>query len=256
MVRRSRRGHTLTELLVGMAVMGLLFVVLSWAVTYSQSAVRQATGSQDSSDQLKRATRMLRMDLLQTSRSQISVCNVGAGPIPEGRAVWFLSSIDNLGVAQRDSSGYPLWVKQILYYSLVPQQHDSLAGGIPCQSGLGPLGVEDFCPHKVLIRKEIDLGSSGTLENLLSTADIQPYLTRPQGVDYGAMRSEPGVKKVNAICRSLLFFYADFQLPGVNVDIRAVDDKRAQKEIPLGRVSLTNSTYTQSYTTTIIPETP
>ncbi|MBS2038376.1 prepilin-type N-terminal cleavage/methylation domain-containing protein [bacterium] len=251
----SRRGFSLLESLISLAVLSGMLLLLALATHYSESALRHTVGSVDASTQLKRAAHWLRRDLLQTSKSKLETCDVpvSAAGLAEGKALWFLSCLDASGKPTRDNAGNPAWKKNILYYSIKPQQHDSLAG-ITCQPG-GPSGLDDFCAHKVLIRKEIRYQSGSGPEVLIPSSAIASYLKAPNQLDFSVVRDTPD-QTVTVLARQLLAFDAQAQDGGVDISIQAVELARARREIAIGNQSLSNSKFTQSYRFQVLPDLP
>lgn len=249
-----RRGFSLVESLISLAVLSGLLVLLAMATQYSESALRQTVGSVDASTQLKRTARWLHRDLLQTSASKIESCAVPpAAGLAEGRALWFLSCLDSSGKPTRDNAGGPAWKRNVLYYSIKPQQHTALVGFL-CQPG-GLTGLDDFCPHKVLIRKEIRYQPGSGPELLIPPSAIGTYLKAPNQMDFSVVRDAPG-QSVTVLARQLLTFDARVQNAGVDISIQAVELARAKRQLAVGSQSLSGSKFTQSYEFRVLPDLP
>lgn len=191
---------------------------------------RNISASEDASLALKRAHRMVEHDLLQCNFNDMNAATVPPSlSASDGTAVWCLSALGPGKTTLMTPDGQPFWQRNILYYLVVPQGHTSCAGGA------GPNGLDDRCPHKVLIRKVIDSGTPTTptsdpiadREALLTGGEIGGFLTRPIGLDVSAMKSEPGVQEVEIVATNLLWFETrrepDPDIPKeIQVDIRAV----------------------------------
>lgn len=255
----KRRAQTVLELIVSCLVLGLLLIILATAMAKSEYVWRRLNGSADSSVRLKRAIQKLRRDLAQTEVNQLAI---GASPatvggFPDGSALWCLScEAGDQPVLKGDS--HPFWCKTILYYVSIPIHHDQLVGQV-CAGGLGPEGVDDRCPHKCLIRKEIDLAPATTTspqaneEVLPPLASLRPYMTRPQTLGAQEMKLEPGVKSVSVLAYPILSFKATQSNQQVNLDIRAVSILAARRKVRLGIDSLWDSPLTFQQTTRVMP---
>lgn len=242
--------------------MTLLMVVLGQALVQAQNSFRNVSGTAESSDSLRKVSRELRLELLQTSASQIGVGNSCSSlGSPDGQALWFLSNLDSNGQPRFDSIGAPFWTKTVLYYLAVPNSHSSLFG-YDCAGGAGPGGYDDRCPHKVLIRKEIDSGvatnlaDDTTAELPMSSAQIATYLTRPNGYTVTTV-GQPGLRSAEIVGRNLLTFRLSSSINDtITIDTRAVAIARARTKVALGAVSLYDSPYTFSFSLTVIPTVP
>lgn len=243
-------------------VMGLLTIVLGQAMSQAQNSFRSVSGAAESSDSLRKVSRELRAEVMQTSASQLGVGNSCSSltAAPDGQALWFLSNLDNTGKARFDATGAPFWCKTVLYYIVVPNGHGSLFG-FDCAGGAGPGGFDDRCPHKVIIRKEIDFApstnfaDSASLETLPAAASITPYLTRPNG--YKMNFAEPGLLSAQLVGRNFLTFELTSSMPNtITITTRAVSIARARTKLALGSTSLYDSPFTYNFALTVIPSVP
>lgn len=252
----GRTGYTMIEVMVTLAIAGILLTVLALAVQMSDQAVRKATGSHDSSLLLKKAARRLRQDLMQTSRQETRIVNIsGSGGVLEGQALCFLSSRDSQGVDQVSTAGGPKWMCNVIYYCVAPAQHDSFAGQ-SCTQSLGLWGIDDRCAHKVLIRKEIDQPGSPDPEVLLSAPQLSSEVIRPTKLDISAILSGVNCQKAEIVGTQMLGMAVQSTSKGIQVRLATVDVSRASKEKGIGTSSLLNTSYTQSYDFIIKPEMP
>jgi prepilin-type N-terminal cleavage/methylation domain-containing protein len=251
-------GYTVLEVMVTLAIAGILLSALGLAVQMSDQAVRKATGSHDSSLLLKKAARRIRQDLLQTSKQtlQIAAFNGPTG-VAEGQALCVLTSRSDQGIDQVSTAGGPTWLYNVIYYCITPTQHDSFAGQ-SCTQSLGSWGIDDRCAHKVLIRKEIDLPSSSPpdSEPLLSASQLTNEIVAPVRLDVSGIRSGANCRKVEIIGIQMLGMSVEQTNQGLHVRLATVDVPRATKEKGIGSSSLLNSSYTQSYDFTVNPEMP
>lgn len=263
-MRRSRtnRAFSVLELVIASVVMSLLMVVLGQAMIQAQNSFHNVTGTSEAADELRRVSRDLRLDLIQTSASQLGVGNSCSSlGSPDGQALWFLSNLDGAGQPKFLSDGSPFWQKNVLCYLVVPDDHQRVFGQL-CAGGAGPGGYDDRCPHKVLVRKEIDFGTAtnladdSTVESLMAVADIAPYLQRPMG--YKVLTAgQPGLKSAQIVGRNLLTFNLSSSMPNtITIDTRSVSIPRARTKVAIGSVSLFSSPFTYQFSLTVIPSVP
>lgn len=268
---RPHQAFTLLEVTITSALMVVLMIFLGEAFRQSQKVFRNTTATSDASGEIRGTIHRISRDLRQAQRSLVNTTNVPASLFaPDGSALWFLSNLDS--VTQQPlflSDGSPRWQRNILYYLVVPNNHAGLFG-ITCGGGIGPgpLGHDDRCPHKVLIRKEIDFPPATSpidevVEPLMTPAQIANYLTRPIGYSTTNMSAEPGLEEVSIVARRMLGFEV---LPSgggvfadggpIDIELRATGIARAQKEVAIGSTSLYNSPLTYHFSLTINPNEP
>ncbi|MCE7872127.1 hypothetical protein DYH09_17340 [bacterium CPR1] len=246
LLKRARAAHSLTELVVVFGIFSLLLMVAGVLFNESRSTLRRTSGIDTCMRELRKARAAVERDLVLARPGALSRSFVGdslGGGGRDGEALWFLSPIDPAtGEVVRKQDGTPFWQRNVLYYLVVPQNHNNTFGQI-CAGGAGANGYDDRCPHKVLIRKEIDSGpptlptDETTEETLLN--NVAPYLTRPNGFDLTAMAEAGlGEKKIVA---SFLLGFESFSAPPpaglpveVLVDVRAMSIEEARKEIRVG----------------------
>ena len=261
---RLRRGFSLIELSLSIALLAVLMLVTSAALKNSQILWRQMVGSTDAEDQLRRVHAVIQRDM-EMAGSQIGVTNVtaslGGGATADGSAFWCLSPLDSSGRVARKYNGTPLYQRNVLYYLIVPNNHQQVYG-TTCAGGAGPGGYDDRCPHKVLVRKVIDSGTVTTStdelteETLMTPAQVAPYLTRPTGLSAANMNSEVGVQSVSLVGRQLLWFKVDTTPAPVQFEIRATNLLRANRTLRVGTVSLYNDPLTAELRLTLVPGNP
>lgn len=259
-----RRGFTLVEVLVSFGIFALLSIVLATSLREGASVLRKAAASADVQGELRKARLGLAQDLARTSFTQTNSTTAPASLAgADGDAVWFLSAIDPVsGEYRRKSDGTPFWQTNILYYLTVPSAHVSLYG-YQCAGGADGAGYEDRCPHKMLIRKVIDLPPATTSaetseETLIPGGSIAPYLTRPTTFNLAAMNGEAGLRSARVQAHSLLTFRvqrnANPSYPReVLIDLRAVATRNAEKEVKVGSVSLGQGRFTTQQLFSVFP---
>lgn len=263
----TERGLTLAEILVSTGVFALLLVVLTASVVQGEQAWRDTSAATRAERSLKRAVEAVREELAMTSFAQIRT-----RPVPgslagtyDGDAVWFLSAVDPAsGRFQRKADGSPRWMRNILYYLVVPQNHAALYG-YTCTGGPGADGYDDRCPHKALVRKVIDAGAATTTDDstpeevLLTSAEVAGYLTAPSGLDVSGMIGEPGLENARLLAHELLGFRvflapepSDFPTE-VQVDVRGVAVASAEHLVGVGTRSLSEGRFTLGYGFSVFP---
>lgn len=253
----NRRGFSVLEVVFTCALMSVLMVVLAEAMRQSQSVFRVTSGNNDTSALLRKVTQQLQRDLLQTNLTQCAVTNT---PLNEGGAIWFLSNLDPSNHQPRyKNDGSPFWSCNILYYMVIPNGHAGLYGRTCPLGALSPSGHDERCPHKLLIRKEVDTGTATnflddtTAETLIPLGSINTYLTKPTGYNVSPMYAESGVRQVKVVGQLLLDFQASLGSGAVNTDVRAVALSRAERETNTSG-PMYNSPFTFSFTQTIYPQ--
>jgi type II secretory pathway pseudopilin PulG len=259
---KSRSGYTVLELMLAAALMSGLLLVLGEAMRQSQTVFRTTSGTADASTELRAVTQRLRRELLQTKLSEVRTAVTPAtySGAPDGMALWFLSNLDDSGVPRFTTGGAPFWHRNVIYYIRVPQNHAQLFGH-ECGPGAGPDGYNDRCPHKVIIRKEVDSGTAtsypdeATVEPILDAGAVtSSYLTRPNKYDVSAMNAEPGVVQVQVVGRLFLTFTAERTSSEVNADLRAVSLPRARKEASIGTTPLFDKPFTYHFGVSVYPQ--
>lgn len=248
-----KRGFSILEVLTAAGLLTLVTLVALVALRQTVRVWHNISGRDQASLQLRRAALRLERDACRASTAQMGL-QPGPASLPgggsDGDVFWFLTPVAGDGEVYQLSDNSPFFQKQILYYLVVPQGVDSLAGG-PVNAGSDADGYEDRCPYKLLIRKVIDLGSAAdptdeaTLETLLT--DPAPYLTRPNGFEVNFMLSEPGVEEVEVVANHLLQFRVRRGVDHareLEFDLRAVRIDEARREVGLGPVSLAEGPFT------------
>ena len=247
------------EAVVALGVFSLISLLLSTTLIQSFAAWNRASSRQIADHSLYKAQNSLSRDLTLTAPdrlgTQVALSTLGS---PDGDAVWFLSFIDpatelpvyetGLGSA---GMGEPRWQRNILYYLVVPANHDSYAGQA-CAGGPGPDGYEDHCPHKVLVRKLIN-GPDDPEGRELLLGSAASYLDRPAGLDVSAMGG-PGVEEVRIVSRDLLGFRVTNNNPEVVVDLRANAILETRKLMHVGYHPLSRSPTTLQRIFSVFPK--
>jgi type II secretory pathway pseudopilin PulG len=269
MKRRLIRGLTLTEVIVSMTLFSVVGLLLAVSFTSATAIWRTTSASTSSQMALSKARDDLTRDVQRTSFSTVRISN---GPSSlgavDGDAIWFLSAIDPVsGQMMRKVDGTPFWQRNILYYSVVPNNHATLLG-FSCSGGADADGYEVQCPHKVLIRKVIDSGPAtdptdeSTEETILTSADVSgTYLTRPNGYNTSNMLSESGVDETSLPSTNLLTFRAQLAPDPqwqreVRLELGAVSIGSAQTEVAIGSSPLDGTRFYSDLILSLFPGLP
>ncbi len=252
----DNRGISLIEAILGLGLFSVIMVVTTLLLSQATTVWRKTSSTDSASGEMRKVQVNLARELGMSSATEVALANTPASlpaGAPDGSAVWFLMSVDpSTGEPVRRTTGAPFWQRNILYYAVVPQGHDAFFGQ-SCQGGTGALGVDNRCPHKVLIRKEIDLPPTTTttdettLETLIPAGSISPYLNRPVGFDTGALGSQARVIAVNLLSFSVQRG-PDSDAPGeLKVVVEGAATALARKAIRVGTDPMGSFTLTRSF---------
>jgi type II secretory pathway pseudopilin PulG len=252
--RGGVRGLGLLETLLALSLFALVGVFVVQIMSKSAKSWQRVLSEESATLQVAKAYDRLQRDLQLASIFELDVRNVPkTGDFGEkmGSAVWFLSAVDPAtGQQVRTPAGEPFWQRNIVYYLVVPSDHDNVFGMSCTPKAHGTNGLDNVCPHKVLIRKEIDsrkLTSTDLTsqpEKLLTSSEVKDYLTRPTGYDTSSMLGETSkIRDVKLVATNLLYFEAqknpDPALPGeVKLDLRSAAQKYPRSEVILGQTQL------------------
>jgi prepilin-type N-terminal cleavage/methylation domain-containing protein len=208
-VTRRRRGFTLVEILIASSVLMLLLGGGYMVVSMAGTVYKRISGHEDGALQLKRASRYMYKDLLQAFFNHVEVELV---PGNQSHAVGLLSAEvgdDAKGGFIYDQDGAPLWQRNVIYYLAAPTADT-------CSMAPNADGIDDRCPHKMLIRKCVDspapndptddpLGPPRVFDLPEQTlVSLQTYLTDPIGFSTSAMMGEPDLTAAEIISTNLL----------------------------------------------------
>ncbi|MGE0492388.1 MAG: type II secretion system protein J [Vulcanimicrobiota bacterium] len=246
MRRLPERGVSLLEAMLALSLFTLLGVIGAYALRGSIQVHSRVSSQQAAEQSVTRAVSRLDRELLAASAFEIGTADVpahlGGGGL-DGQAVWFLSDVDPAtGQSKRTVDGSPFWQKTILYYLVVPNNHDALCG-YTCAGGVAPSGsYDDRCPHKVLVRKVLDVGSDtdlsdeATAESLPS--NVNAWLTQPDAFDVSGLAGEVDLEQVEVVAGDLLWFTVDLAAPEVTVTVKAAPWGDLEKRLAVGSTSL------------------
>jgi type II secretory pathway pseudopilin PulG len=232
------RGVTLLETVLSLGLFSLLSIVLFATFKLGNDLWRSSDSRSEGLGRLQTATQRFEKDLNNSSAGQIRSKRV---PSPgNGDVIWALSPLDptesdpQKEQYRRDPNGKPEWQRNIVFYLIRPSNHDSVVGK-PCAVDSNTEG-DAVCPHKVLVRKVIN--GSDSPEELLSSSQIDQYLTAPNGFDVSSFSGEPGLEEARVIGSNILWFKAVDHVQGdslLKIDLKAVSLKEAQRQISIGQ---------------------
>ena len=250
---RACRAVSLAEVVIAFALFSLLSLILATALHQSSKVWRRSSGQKDASLRLRKVASRLESEIAMASLGEMTIAPVPAS-LPaggyDGDALWFLSHINPVdGKAYLKSDGTPFWQCNVLYYAAVPKNVGQLST-YTIRAGSDPDSYEDRCPHKVLIRKVIDLGTDtdptdeDTAEMLLT--DPSEYLTRPEVFDTRPMNGESDLLSAEIVATELLLFRAQVlnAQKGVQFDLRATSIDESERASTSTSQSLLDSIYT------------
>ncbi len=243
-----KRGFTLVETLLAAALLTLFLLIGYNMLRMAEKVYYQISGNEDATMQLKRAMRMLQKDLvsaLADTESSIFPPALNVANVPpslpggafDGTAVCMLSPYQNGNGQLMMNTDGPEWQRNVIYYTVVPM-------GDPCAGGADANGLDDRCPHKLLIRKVINQGS--TPQTALPAAAIPTYLTRPNSPkDISNFAGEANLTQSQIVAYGLISLriqthatHPALMKDEVIITVTAFNQPRSRK-IALGTVALT-----------------
>jgi hypothetical protein len=264
MRRKSSGAFTILEVLLASSFFLIVSGVIVFALRQSTQVFNRVSGNFDALSQLRRVSSGPPKDLQRSKLGAFATKRVTTGSGGHGNALWMLSAVDPAdGLYKRDVEGLPIYQRNILYYLVRPNNHAAISNGFTCaiDDASHPNG-DPFCPHKIMIRKVIRKeANAADPETLLTAAEVDAYLTAPNGYDLSNMNSEvatPGVD-ANSIriagTRLLSFEIDNTAAPFLRLNFRAVRLREAEKTLPgLGAVDLDEEPLTVEISTSVLPQ--
>ena len=247
------RGYTIAELSVSLTIFGLILVMTTFILAQARNAWIVSDSKETAALRLRQAKTSLQRDFESASHENVGVSSSPAslaGGGKDGDTLVFLSPIDpaNSQIV-RNSSGEPLWQRNILYYLTVPLNH------VTCKGTVGPGGYEASCPHKVLVRKVINNPGSGGTQELLT--DVSSYLDRPATDNTSPTGGGSKLEDSQVVATDLLWFAVTTNPssgPGaVVIDARTVALESAQRNARAGAQSYASGPYTVNARLSLVP---
>lgn len=121
------RGATLIELMLGIALLGMLLTLLFLIFHMGWNAWRSANLRSDLNDQSRLVVQSLSRDLEASVYASLSL---------QGEAVSFLSARDNNGVFALDANGDPVWQRYVIFHR-DPARDEVVRSELPLVAPLG-----------------------------------------------------------------------------------------------------------------------
>jgi hypothetical protein len=247
---RRMRGISLPELLLVMALFSL-FLLIPYQVMKSGLMVGLRTeSSEDVAFQLRRAYVSLGKDLRTSSRLQMNVDESERHSV-----LWFLSAVDEeTGQLVLKEDGKPFWQRNIIYFTAIPEDHDSYYG-VRCSQ-------TSYCPHKVLVRRVVDAGpltepdsAESEIEEILTPSLVQDWVERPGSLtELGFTNS---AEEDRLIATGLLDFKVVLEPEGwdkeISCTLKGFSNKESGKSVAIGAHSLENSPFTHEIEASFFP---
>lgn len=239
--RKRCKGATLTEVIITTALFSLLMLTLFSVIQYGMSSWRTVEGRSSLQTVLRKVEVFMLDDVRRASLSYLTCADPSAGGVCSD--LWFCSAVgagESGANFQRGDDGRPVWSKNILYYctELDSDFHRKIYG-FTCDNG-------SFCPHKWLIRKEIESTT------LLDKSEIASYKTVPNSYDLSSMVTGK-CKSAQLLAEGILAFQVALRGPEVIVTVKAFRVEEAAHEITVGASDLTASRYTVQYEMRVVP---
>ena len=256
MARKSSRGFTVAEMLVALTMFGLLSTMSLTILTQAAQVWRRTSSRNNVARSLTKTWANLRKDL---SNSKMSASTLAISQVPaslstgfDGDAVCFLSPVDPLsGDLANNTDGTPFMMRNVLYYLVVPQNHDALFG-VHCTGGADTDGYEVQCPHKLLVRRMVDQNGAANPSNPatqnIMLSNWNTLLTRPTSL--------ASIDDDNKIVASNLLTLRITPQPSnglLIIDVRAVSIEEATRTTAVGQVSLAAGPFTVQQVSAIVP---
>ncbi|MCA9775431.1 MAG: hypothetical protein KC800_01885 [Candidatus Eremiobacteraeota bacterium] len=251
----SRRGLGLVETVVAVGVFSIVMLLVTAALIQSFKMWTRTASQTATEETLFKIHNILAKELTNTAPDTLSSSpGPGTWGVRDGDALWFLSFMDVNGEPVYNDGtgagelGEPHWQRNIMYYCVVPGNHDSVAGQ-SCTGADGGDGYEDQCPHKVMVRKIIN--DPNDPETLLPGSG--GYLDAPNGFTVSGMGG-PDLEETRLLGTNILSFRVTADAESVTIDLRANSVDEARKNVPVGSTPLSGQPTTIQRVFTIFPK--
>lgn len=284
-MKTQQKGTTLLELVLASALFTIIMLVLIAITRYSIISWKAIEDRVEIQTKIRKIESGLMNDLLGSSYSSV-ITYPAPGNDDSIHAVAFKSYKSlTTGNFDTDESGLPIFHGYILYLLVRPTDD-------PC--GTAPSTTDNKSPYKLLVRVDLTRTTDGTdtwdpLEfsgttDALKSQDLQKYIPATgnyfkrqasvQGgsIVHGVTKEEylnaisgrggdsKYVDKVSLVATDVLSFNVrkkpDPRFPEIQTDIRIFKINEAQKNMKIGTDDLSDSKYTISVRTNIIPRNP
>jgi prepilin-type N-terminal cleavage/methylation domain-containing protein len=250
MVRR--RGFTIGELLISMSIFGLVMAVSAAALIESNRIFLNSSGRDSAVHELAKAHAALEADL---EMSRVSSATFKQSTVPahqgsglDGDAIDFLSpDTSPTSQAVYGTDGTAFWMRNIVYYLIVPQNHDALNNHV-CAGVADAYGYDDGCPHKILMRQISDQNTSDPTNPTTEQSLLSPFPTFARPIGY------PKTSSLTTVAIHLLTFRCTLPHPGqIQIDLRALSFDDASKSVSIGSTPLSQTPFVIEQTFSVFP---
>ncbi len=276
---RCQKGSTLVEVMITTGLFSVLMVVLFSVFRYGSEQWRVIEGRSKLQTMMRKVETFMLDDVRRASYDFLAVPNMPgnwkagdrstlksafeAGSPKAGSAFWCLSPVgyDTNGnvVVARDNDGQLIWDHNVLYYvtELTDGFHTQIYGygKAKCPSGK--------CPHKWLIRKEINqskllkpkTGGTGGCSGIYA----EDFMTAPSSGNYAKQmlssnERTKGLTRVSCLAENVLAFTVTLDYPTVAIVLKTFRVEEASKNAGLSSSQMTeDSVYTVQYSTRLVP---
>lgn len=284
-MKTRQKGTTLLELILASALFTIIMLVLVAITRYAITSWKAIEDRVEIQTKIRKIESGMMSDLLGSSYSSVIVYPA-PGNDDSIHAVAFKSyKSPTTGNFDTDESGLPVFHGYVLYLLVRPKDD-------PC--GAAPTTTDNKSPYKLLVRVDLTKTTDGSdtweplefsgLTEELKSQDLAKYIP-PTGNYFKRQASVQGgtiipgvtkeeyvnaisgkggdskyVEKVSLIATDILSFNVrkkpNPKFPEIQTDIRIFKINEAQKNIKIGTDDLSDSKYTISVRTNIIPRNP
>lgn len=220
--RRPGVGATLIEMLVSTTMYFLMLTLIFGGYSIFMRCWRASEAKLNVHRKFLLLSSNFQHEIIRTDLDTVE-CGLTSGK----NWIYFKSDVDNEGTPHLDNEGKPRWTKYVLYYAIRP----------PRDKCLSPVGEEDdICPHKYIIRKDINIAAA-----LSGEGGLKRHLTFTL-----TMRdSEPYVMYVKPICNNILTLSCHKDSVKVYAHLKVVRIRELSRNFVIGGDSLLNDKYGQ-----------
>lgn len=211
------RGVTLLEMIVSISMFMILMVIVFAIFNSFLKYWRAAEARDEVHRTFLRFSSNIDKELIKSD-----IETVRCGTDKDKGWITFKTNIDSNGDPYCDRQGYPIWKRCIIYYTIRPKEDTCSPSGA---------GKDLICPHKFLIRKDIDDPNA-----VNSDGDVEKYLTFTLTIDEA--KSEGKIIHVKPVGLNVLELYAHKDSTQVYVHLSVLRITEAQKILPIGITSL------------------
>ena len=229
-------GFSLLEVIISTVMFLLMTTILFGGYRTFMKCWRTAESKSEIHRKFLRISNNMQVELSRTD-----IDTVLSGSTSGKSWLCFKSNTDGDGKPYYDMDGNPQWQKYILYYAIRPP-------GDRCAS---PAGLEDdICPHKYIIRKDVDIS-----DDITGESGVSPHLTFTLAI--GQVTSESGVLYVKPLCEDIFSFQGTRKEERVVMHLEILRLDEVSSHVAIGRNSLSGNDlkpYMHTFVWTIIPK--